>query len=269
MEDRSFGFAAAACLAVLAGGSGGALAQGFSAYVAPARIEIKANAGESSRQVLEIHQAGQLPGRFRVYTNDWDFQKDDALQFSDALAPDSCRPWVALERREVTVPANSRYRFRFEITPPADTPPRECRFAIMVEGMDAAIVDQGSFRFPVAGRLGVIVYAVVGGAEAKLTVGNPRVIVRDGEKLPVVDVTNTGSAHGRLEGFLSAKDASGNEFEVISDDSPVLPGRSRTIALRRAAEGGKKPPEFQFPLTVKGTLEWGKQREILDLRFEP
>ena len=150
--------------------------------MAPARIEMKATAGETSRQVLEIHQAGQVPGRFRVYTNDWDFQKDDALKFSDALDPDSCRPWVALERREVTVPANSRHRFRFEITPPAGTPPRECRFAIMVEGLDAAIVDQGSFQFPVAGRLGVIVYAVIGGAEAKLTVGSHRVIVHDGEK---------------------------------------------------------------------------------------
>ena len=45
--------------------------------------------------------------------------------------------------------------------------------------------------------------------------------------------------------------------------------RSRTIALRRFAEGGKKPPEIRFPLTVKGNLEWGKQREPLDLRFDP
>lgn len=270
MDMHSYRPALAAFLAaVLAGLSGGAGAQGFSAYVSPSRFETKAVAGETSRHVLEIHQASQLPGRFRVYTNDWDFQNADALQFSDTLAPDSCRPWVALERRELTVPANSRYRFRFEIAPPADTSPRECRFAIMVEGLDAATVDQGSFRFPVAGRLGVIVYVAIGGAEARLAVGNPRVIVRDGEKLPVVDVNNSGNAHGRLEGFLSGTDSAGKEFDLVPDDSPVLPGRTRAVALRQFAEGGAKPPAIQYPLTVKGTLEWGKQRESLDLRFEP
>jgi len=247
-----------------------ALAQGFSAYVAPARYEIKATPGETTRQVLEIHQASQLPGRFRIYTNDWDFQlKDDALVFSDALAPDSCRPWVSLERREVTVPANSRYRFRFEVSPPADTPPRECRFAIMVEGLEAATVDQGSFRFPVAGRLGVIVYVAVGAVEAKLSVANPRVVNQKGETLPVIDVTNRGNAHGRLEGFLTGIDASGKEFELAADDSPVLPGRTRLVGLRRLGEGSAKASQIQYPLTVKGTLEWGAQREPIELRFVP
>lgn len=248
----------------------GAAAQGFSAYVAPARLEIKATPGETTRQVLEIHQASQLPGRFRLYTNDWDFKKpNDALVFSDALAPDSCRPWVALERREITVQANSRYRFRFEISPPADTPPRECRFAIMVEGLEAATVDQGGFRFPVAGRLGVIVYVAVGGVEARLAVANPRVVEEKGEKLPVIDVSNTGTAHGRLEGFLTGVDASGKEFELAADDAPILPDRTRTITLRKTGDGGSKGAAILYPLTVKGTLEWGKQRESLELRFQP
>jgi len=270
METPTFASVMAGILVtVLAGASSVAGAQGFSAYVSPPRFEVKAAAGQTSRHVVEIHQASQAPGRFRIYTNDWDFQNDDSLQFSEALAPDSCRPWVALERRELTVPANARYRFRFEIAPPADTPPRECRFAIMVEGLDVATVDQGSFRFPVAGRLGVIVYVAVAGAEAKLAVGNPRVAVRDGERLPVVDVTNSGNAHGRLEGFLSGTDAAGKEFELIPEDSPVLPGRTRAVTLRQFAERGEKPPAIQYPLTVKGTLEWGKRRESLDLRFEP
>ena len=51
-----------------------------------------------------------------------------------ASTSDSCRPWVAIERREITVPGGGRYRFRFEVEPPADAPPRECRFALMIEG---------------------------------------------------------------------------------------------------------------------------------------
>jgi hypothetical protein len=41
------------------------------------------------------------------------------------------------------------------------------------------------------------------------------------------------------------------------------------ILLQPVNDDGKKPPAIQYPLTVKGTVEWGKNREPMDLRFEP
>ncbi len=259
----------AIALAAFAGGAGGASAQGLAAYVAPARFELKGAAGETQRHVLDIQHVGRLSGRYRIYTNDWEFQKDNALKFSDALVPDSCRPWVALERRELTLAPNAKYRFRFEVTPPPGTPPRECRFAIMVEGADTTKVEQGGFSFPVGGRLGVIVYVAVGEVEPKLSIVQTSVRMRDGEQSPFLEMSNTGTAHGRLEGFLNGKDATGREFEIAPEDSPILPGMTRSIVLRPIPEGGGKPPAIHYPLTVKGTLEWGKKRESVDLRFAP
>ena len=34
-------------------------------------------------------------------------------------------------------------------------------------------------------------------------------------------------------------------------------------------EDGKPTPEIRFPLTIKGTLEWGKNRLPLDASFTP
>ncbi len=258
----------AIAFAMLAGGAGSVLAQGLAAYVSPARFEVTGKAGETRRHVLDIQHVGRLTGRYRIYTNDWEFRKDYALQFSDALVPGSCRTWVALERRELSLAPNAKYRFRFEITPPPGTPPRECRFAIMVDSAQTATVEQGGFSFPVGGRLGVIVYVAVGDVAPKLEVAGTRVEAGPEGRVPVLEVRNTGNAHGRLEGFLTGKDASGREFEVAPEDSPILPGMARSIALRQIQEGAK-PPEIKYPLTVKGTLEWGKNRESVDLRFAP
>lgn len=246
-----------------------AAAQGFAAFVSPPRFEVQAKAGEARRHVMEIHHVGSSTGRFRLYTNDVSFQEDFSVQFSDALRPGSCRPWVALERRELSIAPDAKYRFRFEVTPPPGTPAGECVFAIMLEGLDTTKVEQGQINFPVAGRIGVIVYVQTGGAAPKLTVAGSRLLVSKGERQPVIDVANAGDATGRLEGFLVARDASGREFEMSPENVPIFPGRTRAIPLFAVAQEGQKPPVIQYPLVVKGTLEWGKNRETVDLRFEP
>jgi hypothetical protein len=244
---------------------GVASAQGFAAYITPPRFEIQAKAGTSTRQVFEIQHVGQLKGAYRVYTNDWTFQPDNSVVFSDALAPDSCRPWVAIERRELSLESGARYRFRFEIAPPAGTPARECRFAIMVEGIDPA-----KSSVDVGGRIGVIVYAAIGGATPALEITATRVVkTPDNKTTALLEVRNTGNAHGRLEGFVNGTDAGGQRLELSPADTPIMPGETRSIALVPVAEEGKPAPEVRFPLAVKGNLEWGKNRLPLDTSFVP
>ncbi|MBT9463765.1 MAG: hypothetical protein IV113_07035 [Hydrogenophaga sp.] len=243
-------------------------AQGFAAYITPPRFEVQATPGQSLRQVLEIQHVGSQKGNYRIYTSDWTLQSDNSVTFSDELAADSCRPWVAIERRELTIEPGARYRYRFEITPPPGTPARECRFAIMVEGLDPARV-QGSFNFPVGGRIGVIVYATIGDAAPQLDIAATRVTTVNGKRAAMIDVRNRGNAHGRLEGFVNAIDATGARFEMAPADLPIMPGETRGIAISPVVEDGKPAPEIRFPLTVKGSFEWGKNRLPLDASFTP
>ena len=87
-----------------------ALAQGFGASISPPRFELQVKAGQTQREVIEIQHIGIQNGSFRVYTNDWTFQADGSLAFSNDLAEGSCRPWVAVERRDLTITSNARYR---------------------------------------------------------------------------------------------------------------------------------------------------------------
>ncbi len=240
-------------------------AQGFAAYITPPRFEVKVTPGQPLRQVFEIQHVGQFKGGYRIYTNDWAFQPDNSVVFTDELAPDSCRPWVAIERRELTLEPGTRYRFRFEINPPAATTPKECRFAIMVEGLDPA-----KSGVDVGGRIGVIVYATVGDAAPVLNLTATRVAKsREGKHVALLDVRNSGNAHGRLEGYVNATDAAGQQLEMAPADIPIMPGETRSVALAPVVGEGKTAPEVRFPLTVKGTLEWGKNRLPLDASFAP
>lgn len=242
-------------------------AQGFGASISPPRFELEVAPGQTKREIIDIQQVGAQSGSFRVYTNDWTFQPDGGLAFTNDMAAGSCRPWVALERRELTVAGNSRYRYRFEVTPPAGTPAGECRFAIMIEGSDPARVEQPGLNIPVGGRIAVIVYAAIGGAQPQLEVGAKRVISVNGQSIPAIEVRNSGNAHGRLDGFLDGVDASGQKFELSPADTPIMPGESRTITIAPVTEDAKAPPAIRFPLKVKGTLEWGKSRVPLEHTF--
>lgn len=242
-------------------------AQGFSASVSPPRVELQAKAGQTVRQVLDINHAALSPGRYRVYTNDWVYQKDGSVAFGDDLTTTSCRPWAALERRELNIAPRSRHRFRMEVTVPPLSPNGECRFAVMVEGVDPVQVQQEGLSMPVTGRIAVIVYVAVGGATPNLRVTSHKVAVMQGATQPVLEISNDGNATGRFEGVLEGVDADGRSMELMPANMPILPGEQRAIVLSQLGEDGKALPPLRFPLKVKGSLEVGKQRLPLNLTF--
>ena len=242
-------------------------AQGFSAVISPPRFEVAAEAGKTLRQVIEItHVAGQR-GNYRVYTNDWSLAPDGNAVFSEELGPNSCRPWVALERRELTLAANGKIRFRFEISPPASTPATECRFAIMIEGLEQVIKTEGALSFPVSGRVGVIVYATVGDVRPVLEISHAGTGLHEGIVVPQLQVRNTGNAHGRLGGFVTAVDSQGRKIDFVPEALPILPGQTRVVPLVPNVPGNDVAKLF-YPLTVKGNLEWSDRKTAVDLRFD-
>lgn len=243
-------------------------AQGFAAYISPPRFELQANAGQTLREVIEIQHVGQQKGQYRIYTNDWVLNADQSASFTQDLSADSCRPWVAIERAALTLEPGARYRYRFEVSPPAGTAARECRFALMIEGLDPARV-QGALDIPVGGRIAVIVYLRVGDAAPQLEIVGTRVVPVNGQPTAQIAVRNRGNATGRLEGFVNGTDAAGARVELAPTDLPVLPGETRALQLSPVTEEGQSVPTLRFPLSVRGSLESGAQRLPLDTRFEP
>lgn len=238
----------------------------FAVSVTPPRFELSVEPGQVTRQVMEMTHAVVNPGSYSVYTVDWSMDDSGELTFYDKLQPGSCRPWVSIERKEVTIKMGARVRYRFEVAPPAGTTAQECRFALMIESKTQDVKTSEASSFPMNGRIGVIVYVSVGGAKAVFEPGAIALAPFDGQPTPMLTVRNTGNATGRLSGVLKGTDAAGASFEFTPASVPILPERTRQIALQRyeapvrVSESISVPraqARIQWPLHLSGTLEYG------------
>ena len=259
----------AALAAVLIAGFGTAAQAQFALAVVPPRFELNAKPGDRLRDIIELSQAGAKAGTYVIKTADWTLRPDGTVEFSDELAPGSCRPWVTIERREVNVTAGRPYRFRFEVAPPPDAPATECRFAVMIEGKESAA--SGQVPINLSGRIGVIVYVAVGNVAPVLELAGTAVQAVNGTPTPVLKIRNTGNAHGRLNGFLNGTDGDGATLELQAGTAPIMAGETRDIPLTASKPGNPDAAvTVRYPLQVKGKLEWGRSGSIpLDQRFSP
>ena len=241
--------------------------QGFAALVSPPRFELTAQPGKTLRSVVEVSNRSTAPSRYLIHTADWTFSADFSVNFHDDLQPGSCRPWVAIERPEIVVPGGGTLRYRFEVTVPANAPAGECRFAVMIEGAEPSIARSQGLDMPVTGRIGVIVYLTIGEGTPELEVFGPKIATLNGQQIPTLRVHNSGTAHGRMTGFLTGKDAKGISYDFTPSDFPILPHEEREVFLTPSTATDDHPT-LTFPVTVKGTLEWGRQKTELNQLFE-
>jgi hypothetical protein len=91
----------------------------------------------------------------------------------------------------------------------------------------------------------------------------------NGQPTPVLQVRNSGTAHGRLQGFLSGTDASGQLLEFSPAATPILPGETRAIPLSASRAGTPDTVVTpKYPVVIRGKLEWNNGRITnLDQRF--
>jgi len=265
---------AALCAALAATlGASCAMAGSFEVAISPSRFELSAKSASRIGQTLDIFNVGNSASELSVRTLDWTYSADGNVGYVDELLPNSCRPWVTLERKILMVKARSKAAFRFQIDIPADAVRSECRFMLVIEGVEPAykaLVEGGSasLNLPVSGRLAITVYVAVNGAEPRLELGAMAVQDIKGKRVPMITVINTGDAHGRLEGSLDAVDSAGEEFELTPEGSPIMPGQTRTLALTTKAESGKDAITVRYPLKSNGMLEWEKGSFKVNAEFK-
>jgi hypothetical protein len=250
----------------------GTLAQGFAAAISPSRFELRAQPGEILRESITVLNPAELPADYLFRTIDWQLDEASGVEYlEDVLAADSCRPWVALERRTVTIRNGDSRNYRFEVHVPADAKPGLCRFAILIEpaAASAARVGDGQVALPVVGRYAVITYVTIGDAAAEIEYLGLSKVDNNGLQLPAITVRNSGSAHDRAFGQITAEDAAGRRFSLIPSTFPVLPGRTETLALAAETDRAGSSPitlenQLQFPVRLRGSIEIGGQTIEID-----
>jgi hypothetical protein len=247
--------------------SGLTRAQTFAAMVSPPRVELQASPGKTVRSVFELTNRADGPSEYLFRTADWTLSPDFNVTFQDTLQPESCRPWVALERASAVVPATGTIHYRFEVSVPETAASGECRFAILIEGKETSLAKAGAVNMPMTGRIGLIVYVTVGDAAPRLEIFGPTLVTVGGRKLPTIRLHNAGNAHGRVTGFLTGTDAKGIKYDFNPSDFPILPQEVADVYLTPSTSTDDQP-ELNYPVHVTGSLQWGKQSLEVDEQFQ-
>ena len=249
-----------------------AQASPFEIAVSPARFELSSKSASRLGQSLDIFNIGNVDTEVSVRTLDWTYSSEGKVTYIDELLPNSCRPWVTLQRKTIRIGARNKMAFRFQVDIPPDAPRGECRFMLAIEGIEPAykaIVEGGAnMSLPVSGRIAVAVYLAVNGAEPKLELTQVSLQTIASKRTPVVTVSNRGDAHGRLEGSLDAVDAKGLQFELAPEGTPIMPGQTRTLPLTPKTEPNQKPRELVYPLKSSGTLDWERGSFKVNAEFK-
>jgi len=245
-------------------------AEGFAVLVAPPRFELHANAGELVRDHVEISNPGDNPVTFLMRTADWDMTAEGSATFyPPELQPGSCRPWVRIERHKFRLPAQGKKRYRFQIQVPEDAPAGECRVALLVEAPpeDAVQAQASSLSLPIRGRIAIVIYLAVGGAQPELQIRDMLLEMHKDKPRPVLIVENTGNAHGRTSGFAEAIDTTGKRFDFEITPLPILAGQTRRIPLYQPTIDDRAPEDYTAPLEISGTLEWDSGKTKIEQRL--
>ena len=237
-----------------------AQATGFAALVSPPRFELKAKPGELLNELVDIGNDDTALGDYQIRSADWDLSPEGGTVIHpEELRPGSCRPWVRIERRTLKLAPQATKKYRFEIQVPADAPTGECRFALLIESAPDkdTLATAGNIKFPIQGRIAVIVYVVVGDASPKLEFRGISLAQVNGTATPVATLYNGGNAHGRPEGILAGTDSQGHSLDFTIASLPIFPNETRTIPIWPPDDPNtKKPASFTAPLKLKGKIEW-------------
>jgi hypothetical protein len=175
---------------------------------------------------------------------------------------------VRVERHEISVAAKDTRNFRFEIHVPPGTASGECRFALLVSSDAGQVSPRGGdfIQIPIVARLGIIVYVTIGDAKPAMKLERFALKRVDGKPLPVVVVSNAGTAHSRVQGSLKAVDAAGHKLNLVPDEVVILPNARREVGLTPVdwSEGEARPPAYSLalPLRIKGTLQFQDGGEV-------
>jgi len=245
----------------------------FDVSVSPPRFELHAKPGDTVRQTVAINNLGNDPGRYLTKTADWELGAAGEAQFLEGAPKEgSCRPWVKLERHEISIAPRDTRDYRFEVHVPKNAGNGECRFALLVSSDAGTVTPSGSsfIQIPIVGRLAVIVYITIGDAKPVMKLEHIATQKVKGKLLPVATFRNSGDAHGRVSGHLEALDANHHKVVLVADESVILPNSTRTITFTPMdwSSGQGKTPTFDLalPMHIRGTLQFLGGGEVkLDL----
>jgi hypothetical protein len=200
--------------------------------MSPSSRTIKADAGSTVQESLEIHNTGTVPFDFRVYASPYGVKGEQYdPEFSDAKPNQDVHKWAAFARTEYSLKPGEKTEVKYTLAIPGNAAPGGHYGVIFAETKAQALGDTGVERQK---RVGQVIYATINGnykTEGSLV---NFVLPFWQTKSPMVSsarVANSGNVDFEADVRTVAKDMLGRtKFEYIGDPI-ILPDTTRLVEM--------------------------------------
>jgi len=163
-------------------------------------LHLETARGSRTTHKINLANRGDSPLRLKVYVQDWQYAENGAKEFlMPGSSPYSCTDWITLSGEELTIPANSKREFTFDLqTPEKAEGGRQA--VIFFETVDNTDVGQISY----GARLGTLVYQRT--RKNTIMAIDPQTLafgLRDGQYVYELSFRNNGNAWNAVRGSLA------------------------------------------------------------------
>ena len=231
---------------------------GFAVEMTPARLELKVDAGKTTRSAVKLRTRERMVQKVEVRTGYFSLNNEGSPVFDNPKdMSQSAAAWITASSPEFKINPNQDKLLRLEVNVPPVTPPGGYRAAVFIAPPkeDTKSKKEGANVFLV-GQLALLVYVTVGGATADGVVKSwewKQIPPAKSEGL-AFQVTNQGTAHLRLAGIAEVKDSQGKKFDAVVPGVPVLQGQTRWVPLE-FVEG---TPALKSAVDIDATIDLGR-----------
>ncbi|AOE49085.1 fimbrial biogenesis chaperone [Kangiella sediminilitoris] len=233
--------------------------------ISPSRIEISPDEGKSTKSVTVLN-LGNTPMRVQVSVQNWDFDHNNNYR---PLPPNeqSLDQWLIINPVQLEVPPKGQQTVRMAVRPRAKPEDGEHRAMVFFKQLNGGDEKGVNVRF----NVGVPIYAFFGDVKREASLHhvnfNPKSSILE------FDITNTGNAYVRPEGYymlvdgatkesneglLSRLSAKSGEVEGVRPlatgkiaSKPVFAGERRQLQVSISTEG-ELPDNYK--LVVKADI---------------
>jgi hypothetical protein len=239
--------------------------------ISPALLEVNLEKGRPAGQFL-ISNIGDEEERYRIKAVDFSMSRTGTLTRIEPVEH-SLASWIKFNPTEFIIPPRSKQAVRYVFTPPKKLNAGEYWGAMELESLKSAKSTASDsngreYTIEVIPSIMVPIFGKVGSLNYKGIVKEVNVIAKEGKKMIVVSVENTGGGHLRLEGAYEIRDNSGAAIEKGSlPVSFVFPGNEEvfTTALKTDLSEGSYnvsvkflSPQLKQPMANDFQIVWKK-----------
>jgi len=201
--------------------------------LSPLQAELTISPGKTKREILAVGNSSPSTVKIKTRVESWLLKEDGTPIFPPSgTFPYSCQEWIKLDSSEFSLEPGENRLVSLTISVPDGTAPGQYWASLSFETSESEKSEEQSGKMMIKEKVMAAIFVMVGEAPAKGEITGMRVADREGQKMILISLKNSGRSFFTTSGQLEIKDENGKK--VIHQELPeemVLPSGERDLEV--------------------------------------